>query len=59
MIGTDAHRLKFAQRNLASTEKVFIGTANGTSKYITALQSHQQIIRASLTRMRAAGFQPS
>ena len=58
MIDTDAHRLKFAQRNLASTEKVFIGTANGLSKYITALQSHQQIIRASLTRMRAAGFQP-
>ena len=58
MIGTDAHRLKYAQRNLASTEQVLIGTANGFSRYVTALQSHQQIIRASLTRMRAAGFQP-
>ena len=59
MIGTDAHRLKYAQRNLASTEKVFSGAANGMNKYISALQSHQQIIRASLTRMRAAGFQPT
>ena len=57
-IGTDAHRLKYAKRNLASTEKVLSGAANGMCKYISALQSHQQIIRASLTRMRAAGFQP-
>ena len=57
LMGTDAHRLRYAQRNLASTEKVLIGAANGVNKSIAALQSHQQILQASLVRMRAATFQ--
>ena len=58
LTGTDEHRLKYAQRNLASTEKVLIGAANGVSRSVAALQSHQQILRTSLVRMKAAGFQP-
>ena len=58
LIGTDEHRLKYAQRNLASTEQVLIGAANGVGRSIAALQRHQQIIRASLVRMKAANFHP-
>ena len=58
LIGTDDHRLKYAQRNLASTEKVLIGAASGVNRSVAALQSHQQILRTSLVRMRAASFQP-
>ena len=58
ILGTDEHRLKYAQRNLAATEQVLIGAAEGVGRSIAALQSHQQILRASLCRMKAADFQP-
>ena len=58
VLGNDEHRLKYAQRNLASTEHVLIGAAASVGRSIAALQSHQQILRASLVRMKAADFQP-
>ena len=58
ILGTDEHRLKFAQRNLAATEQVLIGAADSVGRATAALQSHQQILRASLCRMKAADFQP-
>ena len=58
ILGTDEHRLKYAQRNLAATEQVLIGAADSVGRSIAALQSHQQILRASLCRMKAADFQP-
>ena len=54
--GTDEHRLEYAFRNLASTEKVLIYAARDLGKPIAAMQSHEQVLQASLARMKAAPF---
>ena len=58
MIGTDEHRILYAQRNLASTERVLIEAAKEVNRSIATLQSHQLILQASQVRMKAATFQP-
>ena len=54
--GTDAHRFEYAFRNLASTEKVLIHAARDLGKPIASMQSHEQVLRASIARMKAAPF---
>ena len=47
LTGTDEHRIRFAQRNLASTEKTLTEAAREVGKTISILQSHRQILQAS------------
>ena len=56
--GSDEHRIMYAQRNLASTEKVLVDAVHGVNRCVATLQSHQQILQASLFRTRATNFGP-
>ena len=56
-VGSDEWKLKYAHRNLASTESVFIAAGRDANKCMAALQSQHQILQTSLTRMQAGGSQ--
>ena len=56
-VGSDEHKLKYAHRNLESTESVFISAARDAARCSATLQSQHQILQASLARMQAGGSQ--